>query len=90
MALNIKNKEVEELASEIARLTGDSKTEAIRKALAERRTRLLRDADPAARVERLRSFFAEEIWPSLPPGTRGRPISRREREEILGYGPEGA
>ena len=40
MALNIKNAEVEALAAEIARITGESKTEAVRRALAERKTRL--------------------------------------------------
>ena len=35
MALNIKNAEVERLAAEVARLTGESKTEAIRRALDE-------------------------------------------------------
>ena len=30
MALNLKNAEVERLAAEVARLTGESKTEAIR------------------------------------------------------------
>ena len=40
MALNIKNAEVERLAAEVARLTGESKTEAIRRALDERRRRL--------------------------------------------------
>lgn len=89
MALNIKNREVEELASEVARLTGESKTEAIRMALTERRQRLEQGLDPAGRAERLRSFFAEEIWQVLPAGERGRPISKREREEILGYGEGG-
>ena len=37
MALNIKNADVERLATEVARLTGESKTEAIRRALEERR-----------------------------------------------------
>src|SRR4029453_11787484 len=40
MALNLKNAEVERLAAEVARLTGESKTEAIRRALEERRQRL--------------------------------------------------
>ena len=35
MALNLKNAAVERLAAEVARLTGESKTEAIRRALAE-------------------------------------------------------
>jgi len=37
VALNIKNDEVERLAADVARLTGESKTEAIRRALEERR-----------------------------------------------------
>ena len=40
MALNLKNADVERLAAEVSRLTGESKTEAIRKALEERRRRL--------------------------------------------------
>jgi antitoxin VapB len=89
MALNLKNREVEELATELAKLTGESKTEAIRVALAERRARLLRDVGPPARAERLHLFFAEEIWPVVPAGQRGRPVSKRELEEILGYGKAG-
>ena len=40
MGLNIKNKDVEELARQVAQATGESKTEAIRIALMERRDRL--------------------------------------------------
>jgi antitoxin VapB len=35
MALNIRNEEVEKLAAELAKLTGESKTEAVRNALKE-------------------------------------------------------
>jgi antitoxin VapB len=41
VSLKIKNPDVEKLLDEIVRLTGESKTEAIRKALDERRQRLL-------------------------------------------------
>jgi len=40
MGLNIKNKDVEMLAKQVADATGETKTEAIRKALVERRDRL--------------------------------------------------
>src|ERR1700732_1229045 len=70
LALNIKNREVEELAAEVAMITGESKTEAIRKALAQRRQRLARQGRPQARAESLRRLLAEEIWPLLPPGER--------------------
>ena len=40
MSLNIKNNEVEELARQVATATGETMTEAIRRALLERRDRL--------------------------------------------------
>ncbi len=40
MAVNIKNQDVENLLNEVVNLTGETKTEAIRKALEERRKRL--------------------------------------------------
>lgn len=89
MALNIKDREAERLAAEVAAMTGESKTRAIRVALEERRQRL------AARVVRrdqgaaLRRFLAEEVWPQVPARVLGRRVSRRERESILGYGREG-
>lgn len=40
MALNIKSDQVERLAAEVAQLTGETKTEAIRRALEERKQRV--------------------------------------------------
>lgn len=88
MALNIKNLEVERLATELARLTGESKTEAIRRALDERRRRLQgRSIDQ--RRERVLRLLEKKIWPTLPAGERGRRLTRAEEDEILGYGPGG-
>ncbi|HYU35177.1 MAG TPA: type II toxin-antitoxin system VapB family antitoxin [Thermoanaerobaculia bacterium] len=39
MALNIKSPEVEELVAEVSAMTGESKTEAVRRALAHGRLR---------------------------------------------------
>jgi antitoxin VapB len=89
MALNIKNPEVERLAAEIARLTGESKTEAIRQALVERRQRLGQRIAPRARRERLLSFLEREVWSRVPADQVGHAPDRAERERILGYGPEG-
>ena len=88
MALNIKNADVERLASEVARLTGESKTEAIRKALDERRRRL-KGPSVAERRRRVLRLLETRIWPSIPKKDLGRRISRREKEHILGYGPGG-
>jgi antitoxin VapB len=88
MALNLKNAEVERLAAEVARLTGESKTEAIRKALEERRRRLKAVA-PAERRQRLLRLLRGRIWPSVPKDQLGRRLSRAEEDAILGYGKDG-
>jgi antitoxin VapB len=91
MALNIKDPETVRLAAELAAMTGETKTRAVRLALEERRDRLRRE-DPSAqraRAERLRLLLEDEIWPQIPPDLLGRPITKAEREEILGIGPEG-
>lgn len=88
MALNIKNAEVERLAAEIARLTGESKTEAIRRALDERRQRL-RQVSTADRRTRVLRFLKKKVWPSLPKDQVGRRLSRADEDDILGYGPGG-
>lgn len=89
MPLNIKNPLVERLVDEVAQLTGESKTEAIRKALEERRVRLNFRLTNEKREERLRRFLEHEVWPIVPKDQLGRSLSRAEEEAILGYGPEG-
>jgi antitoxin VapB len=88
MALNLKNPDVERLAAEVARLTGESKTEAIRRALEERRQRLKGPGTDRRRA-RVLAFLRTKVWPSIPEAQRGRRLSADEEDEILGYGPEG-
>jgi antitoxin VapB len=89
MGLNIKNAEVEQLASEVAGMAHETKTEAIRRALLERRARLqARGGEPGAR-RNLREYMEREVWPFIPPSLLGRVLTREEEDEILGYGPEG-
>jgi antitoxin VapB len=89
MALNIKNEEAERLAAEVARMTGESKTEAIRRALAERRQRLAYRIGSGDREARALRFLEREVWPRIPADQLGRSLSREEEDEILGYGPAG-
>jgi hypothetical protein len=42
-----------------------------------------------ARNHDLREFLEREIWPQIPASILDKPLSKSEREEILGYGPEG-
>ena len=89
MGLNIKNLEVEQLANEVASLAHETKTEAIRRALLERRARLrARTGNPAVRKS-LREYLERNVWPLLPAAEAGRVLSREEEDRILGYGPEG-
>ena len=90
MALNIKNAEVERLAEEISRLTGESKTEAVRRALEERKGRLAYRVSNDNRAERLRVFLEREVWPVIPAEHLGRRLTKDEEEAILGFGESGA
>ena len=90
MPLNIKNPEVERLVAEVAELTGESKTEAVRQALKERRARLAFREVAESRAARIRRLLEDEIWPAIPDEAMGRSLSRDEEEEILGYGEAGA
>lgn len=89
MALNIKDRETERLAAEVAALAGESKTRAVKVALQERRARLaVRGRDRDRRADLVR-FLETEVWPQVPRRVLGRRTSKRERERILGFGPEG-
>jgi antitoxin VapB len=90
MPLNIKDIETERLAAEVAALTGESKTRAIRVALQERKQRLAFRIKRRSRKEEMLRFLTREVWPRVPPQELGRRLSREEEDAILGYGPEGA
>ncbi|HLW75842.1 MAG TPA: type II toxin-antitoxin system VapB family antitoxin [Bryobacteraceae bacterium] len=87
MALNIKNREVERLAAEVAAMTHETKTQAIRRALEDRKAKL--EADKPPRRRDIRAALEKYIWPYIPAEVRGKKITKEEREEILGYGPDG-
>lgn len=82
MGLNIKNAEVERLAAEIAAATGETKTEAIRKALEERRQRLALSDQDQRRVE-LMEFLRTEIWAKLPPPDQRRPWTKADSDALF-------
>lgn len=80
MGLNIKNAEVERLATEVARMAGESKTEAIRKALVDRKQTLEAEGKED-RIDALMRHLREEVWPSLTPEQR-RPMTKPEWDEL--------
>lgn len=89
MPLNIKNPEVERLVDEVAKIAGETKTEAVRKALEERRERLAFQVPPRDRRAEVLRYLEREVWPKVPSELLGRGLTKEEQEEILGYGPEG-
>ena len=86
MALNIKNTRTERLAAEVAALSGESKTGAITTALEIHRRRLRMERLGIDRGAHLRRFLEEEIWPVVPQDLHGKPMTKAEREALLGLG----
>ena len=81
MALNIRNAETEKLAEALAKLTGETKTEAVTKALRDRLARLRR--------ERSRSRLADEL-DAIARHCAALPArDARSAEEIIGYDERG-
>ena len=81
MALNIRNPETERLAADLARLTGETKTEAVTNALRDRLLRLRRERSKRSLADDL-----DEIGnhcASLPV------LDSRSAEEILAYDENG-
>jgi len=90
MSLNIKNAQVVELLEEVVQMTGESKTEAVRKALEERSHRLALKFVRSHGEKRLYAVLEDEIWPLVPPELVGTRLTKTEEESILGYGDVGA
>lgn len=89
MALKIEDTEAEKLAAEIAEMTGDTKTGAVRQALREKKKRLDARAAVGERPRSMQEWLETEIWPRIPEDERGKPLTKEEVEDILGFGPEG-
>lgn len=84
MALNIKDAETERLATELAARLKINKTAAIRHAL---RTQLaLLESRNHERLDQAIEMLRCEIWPLTAHST---PITKKDREDILGYDERG-
>lgn len=81
MALNIRNPEAERLATELTRVTGETKTEAVTRALRDRLSRLRR--------ERNRRRLADEL-DEIARRCAALPVrDKRTADDILGYDERG-
>ncbi len=81
MALNIRNPETERLAAELAKLTGETKTEAVTQAIRSRIERIRRERTGVSLADRLNEIARRcAALPVLDP---------RSADEILGYDEHG-
>ncbi len=71
VAFNIKNPHVERLAAEVAKLAGESKTEAIGRALEERKARLATHVVRRNGHAEFLAFLQREVWPKSLESTGG-------------------
>ncbi len=81
MALNIRNPETEELAETLAKLTGETKTQAVTKALRDRLERVRRRLSGHRLADELDEIALHSA--SLPI------LDARDADEILGYDESG-
>ncbi len=81
MALNIRNPETEELAETLAKLTGETKTQAVTKALRDRLERVRRRLSGRRLADELDEIALHSA--SLPI------LDARDADEILGYDDSG-
>lgn len=81
MALNVKNPRADELAVELIKLTGETKTQAVIQALQERLNRIHTQTSQENLVEALRKIARE--CAALPV------LDDRSADEILGYDDDG-
>ncbi len=86
MTLNIKNREVDKLLQEVVQMTGESKTEAVRRALEERQHRLSLRLVAQPKEKRIYAFLQDEIWANIPDNLLGTTLTKEEEDDILGYG----
>jgi antitoxin VapB len=81
MALNLRNREAEKLAETLAKLTGETKTEAVTKALRDRLARVRRERSQRRLADEL-DVIARHCA-SLPAR------DRRQADEVIGYDQHG-
>jgi hypothetical protein len=87
VAIHIKSPAVVKLAAELASLTGDSKTEVIRKALEEKMIRLSINSARRARRAEMARILGREVCTLARAGVKRKVLSTAEIQELLAYGP---
>lgn len=85
MPFYIEDDVIEMLLNDVVKITGETKAEAVHRALEERYKRLVLISDRKKDTDRLLKFLQEEVWPQIPSKIRKTNISKAEVETILGF-----
>jgi antitoxin VapB len=87
VAIQIKDPVVTKLAAELASLTGESKTDAIRNALEEKMARITMCAARRTRRAEMARILGREVCTLARAGGKKEVLSAAEIQELLAYGP---
>lgn len=79
--VNLKSDRVATLVDRLVTITGESKVDAVARALELRLTTLSTDT----KASRVLAWLETQVWPNLPEGVRGRSPSKEEQEDLLGF-----
>ena len=79
--INLKSDRVATLLEQITQRTGETKIDAVTKALEER----LQELEAKDRAARTLTWLKTTVWPNLPETERGKAPSKEEQEELLGF-----
>ena len=80
MALHI-DAEIERLATEIAETMGESPTETVRRLLLEQKW-AFDTQENNRRIDGLRRWLQEEVWPTIPEDLRGKPTPKAYYDDL--------
>ena len=79
--INLKSDRVATLLEQITQRTGETKVDAVARALEER----LQNLEATDRAARTLTWLQTTVWPNLPETQRGRTPSKEEQEDLLGF-----
>ena len=79
--INLKSDRVATLLEQITQRTGETKVDAVTRALEER----LQDLEATDRAARTLAWLQTTVWPTLPETQRGKAPSKEEQEDLLGF-----
>jgi antitoxin VapB len=80
MAITIEDPELEQFIRELAEEKEVDDIEAIRALIVKHR-------DVARKKAAVMEWLRNDVWPYIPPEHLGKPITREEKAQLLGYGP---